>query len=209
MLLKKLHQKQLLTIEETAEFLGVSKLSLRLWDREGKLKAKRTIGGHRRYELTEIEKLRGVKQEVPKDLPVAIYSRVSSYDQKKTGDLERQKLRLLEYAINKGYNVQFILDEIGSGLSSNRKQLKNLLKLAHNKEISKIIIEHRDRLSRFMYESFKDFFKLCSVQIECIDDLTQKSYEIELAEDIILTLASFSGKIHGKRSNKHVNSSSL
>jgi len=197
-----MRSKSLLTIKEAADFIGVSTLTLRLWDRQGRLCPIRTLGGHRRYEISKLEELRGVIQEVPKDLPTAVYTRVSSHDQKKTGDLERQKLRLIEYSISKSYNIQHVFEEVGSGLSSNRKQLKKLLQLASEKKISRVVIEHRDRLSRFMFESFKDFFGLSGVQLECVDDLLPKSYEMELTEDIIMIMASFAGKIHGKRSSK-------
>lgn len=51
-------ETKLITIREAAEMLGVHQETLRRWDNEGKLKAVR-IGkvGHRRYALSEIEKL--------------------------------------------------------------------------------------------------------------------------------------------------------
>lgn len=47
-----------LTISEAAIFLGVSASTLRNWDREGKLTAKRhPINGYRLYEKGELESL--------------------------------------------------------------------------------------------------------------------------------------------------------
>lgn len=40
---------KLLSLEEAADLLGVSKQTLRNWDKNGKLKAERTEGGQRRY----------------------------------------------------------------------------------------------------------------------------------------------------------------
>ena len=48
--------EKLLTLEETAKILGVSKITLRRWDNAGKLKALRTIGGARRYTENDINK---------------------------------------------------------------------------------------------------------------------------------------------------------
>lgn len=41
---------------------------------------------------------------------VAIYCRVSSHEQKQKGDLERQKLRVLEFCIKNKYRVEFVFD---------------------------------------------------------------------------------------------------
>ena len=49
--------EKLLTLEETSEILGVSKITLRRWDNNGKFKALRTIGGARRYSEEDINNL--------------------------------------------------------------------------------------------------------------------------------------------------------
>lgn len=44
---------ELLTLEQTAQILGVSKWSLRKWDNDGKFKAVR-VGTHRRYRKADV-----------------------------------------------------------------------------------------------------------------------------------------------------------
>ncbi len=51
---------QLLTIDEAAELLSVSKMTLHRWDKNGILK-KVEIGGKRRYRKSDIERLAGCK----------------------------------------------------------------------------------------------------------------------------------------------------
>ncbi len=46
---------RLLTIKEVAELLSISTKTLRTWDNEGKLKAIKTVGGHRKYLESDIE----------------------------------------------------------------------------------------------------------------------------------------------------------
>ena len=46
--------KELLTIDEVAEMLKVSKMTLHRWDKNGVLK-KIEVGGHRRYRRSDIE----------------------------------------------------------------------------------------------------------------------------------------------------------
>jgi predicted site-specific integrase-resolvase len=76
------------------------------------LKAERTKGGHRRYRIEDIEQLQGVvSEDIPPNDCVAVYARVGSHDQKQKGDLERQKLRVLEYCADKQYRVGYVFEE--------------------------------------------------------------------------------------------------
>ena len=54
---------RLLTLKETGKLLNVSKQTLQRWDNSGKLIAVRTEGGHRRYKLTDIEKIINMKDK--------------------------------------------------------------------------------------------------------------------------------------------------
>ena len=59
---------RLLTLKETGKLLNVSKQTLQRWDNSGKLIAVRTEGGHRRYKLSDIEKIFNMKDEQQKIL---------------------------------------------------------------------------------------------------------------------------------------------
>ncbi|GAB4399285.1 MAG: hypothetical protein OHK0053_19240 [Microscillaceae bacterium] len=109
----------MISINEAAKLLGVTTITLRLWEKEGKIKSHRTEGGHRRYEITD---LLGSKKE--KSLTFS-YARVSSHEQK--DDLERQKLILEAYCAAKGYNFEVISD-VGSGMNYQKKGLIKLIK---------------------------------------------------------------------------------
>jgi predicted site-specific integrase-resolvase len=197
---------RLLTLSETAEILKVSKETLRNWDRGGKLIALRSEGGHRKYLESTIYKYIGVETKYGKSLAdnnvdcVAVYCRVSSHDQKKHGDMDRQKGRILQYCIDNKYNIGYILEEVSSGMNAKRPKLNKLYKLVENHKINKIIIEHKDRLTRFMFDVFKEFFTSHGVEIEVMNETLSKSFENELVEDMISLLCSFSGRIYGKRS---------
>lgn len=111
----------LIDISQVSELLGVDKVTLRRWDKEGRLKSQRTAGGHRRYLLSDIKRLQGISEnDLVIDITsnkVAVYCRVSSHEQKQKGDLDRQKGRLLEYCIKNKYEVEQIFGEVGSGMS--------------------------------------------------------------------------------------------
>jgi putative resolvase len=195
----------LIDIAQAAQLLGVDKVTLRYWDKAGKLVPQRTAGGHRRYLMSDIKKLQGIPEEElqeDRDLldKVAVYSRVSSHEQKQKGDLERQKGRLLEYCIKKKYDVKHIFEEVGSGMSDTRAKLNRLCDVAEKKEISKVIVEHKDRLTRFNFKIYERYFKSLGVEVIIVEQTLPKSYEAELVEDIMSLVASSLSKVYGKRS---------
>lgn len=51
---------ELIGIRRASKMLGVNPETLRNWDKNEKFKAIRTKGGHRRYKLSDIEKLQEV-----------------------------------------------------------------------------------------------------------------------------------------------------
>lgn len=194
----------LIDIRKASKMLGVDVTTLRYWDKSGKLKAQRTAGGHRRYLLSDIQALQGIEVASSVNLDnenvVAIYARVSSHEQKQKGDLDRQKGRLLEYCIKNKYEVKHIFEEVGSGMSDTRTKLNRLCDIAEKRDVSKLIVEHRDRLTRFNYRLYERYFKSHGVEIVFIEETLPKSYEAELVEDIMSLVASSSSKIYGKRS---------
>lgn len=49
--------EELISPKKTAKMLGVCIVTLRNWEKNGKLECVRTLGGHRRYKLEEIKKI--------------------------------------------------------------------------------------------------------------------------------------------------------
>ena len=193
---------RLISIGKAADLLGVTKTTLRTWDSDGKIESVRTEGGHRRFRLSDIQRLQGLEQNhnTSRIEIVVVYCRVSSHDQKKKGDLERQKGRVLSHCSNQGYYTPHVLEEVSSGMSENRPKLKKLFALVASGEVARVVVEHRDRLTRFMFKVFESFFASHDVVIECVEESLGKSYEEELVEDMLMLMSSFSAKIYGKRS---------
>ena len=192
---------RLISIAKASEMLGVNKWTLRRYP-EATLPVHFTPKGHRRYLLSDVLSLLG-KQPTENTNETAIYCRVSSQDQKNHGDLERQKGRVLEYCVNKKYRVTYIFEEVGSGLNDSRKKFHNLLEVIMERKISKVVVEHKDRLTRFNFEIIKKLAKGFGVEIEVIDVELNKTFEEELLSDIVSLMASFSARLYGKRSSKN------
>ena len=134
---------KLYNISKTAEILDVTPKTLRVWDKENKLKPILTSGGHRRYRESDINKIIGIettdeaKQEI-----CAIYARVSSQKQKVSGDLDRQSQRLSEYCAKHNLYVEHIIKDCGSGLNDKRQGFTQLTDLVVKGKVNKVIIEH-------------------------------------------------------------------
>lgn len=97
--------------------------------------------------------------------------------------------------------VEHIIKDVGSGLSDSRSGFVKLSKLVYEKKISKIIIEHKDRLTRFQFGFIGRMFNSYGVEIICVEK-NDISEEEELVNGIMMLMASFSGKLYGKRSAK-------
>jgi putative resolvase len=124
---------------------------------------------------------------------------VSSNTQK--DDLERQIQLIKSYAEENGWEVQ-ILKDIGSGLNEKRKNYKKLLKMVMNREVEKVILAYPDRLTRFGFETLKEFFKSYGTGVIIINK-RQKTPREELVEDLITIVSHFARKLYGMRSYKY------
>jgi putative resolvase len=126
---------------------------------------------------------------------VAIYARVSSSENKE--NLERQAERLVHYAIAKGYTVQYVVKEVGSGLNDNRKKLAALL-LKDDYDI--LIVEHSDRLARFGIAYMESLLSRSGVTLDIVNTVTDKTDD--LMTDLVAILTSFSARLYGQRRGK-------
>jgi len=181
-------------IGQASKMLGVHPNTLRRWRKEGKIKAVK-VG--RDWVYPEEEILRLLQME--RDNAVALYARVSSHDQKK--DLETQ-LEFLRQKVAKDFEKVYEIKDIASGLKGDRKGLLKLIQLAKERKIRAIAITYPDRLTRFGYDAFEEFFKALGVEIIEVNGKKFKEPEKELIEDLIAILTSFAGKLYGMRSRK-------
>jgi len=187
--------EKLYTMKEASEILGVHVRTLQKWDREGKIRCVRTVGGKRRVPESEIKRILGLHEE----RKVVGYARVSSHNQR--DDLERQIEAINQYARERGWSVE-ILRDIGSGLNEDRRGFQKLLKMVMNKEVSKVIIAYPDRLTRFGFKTLQQFFQSYGTEIIVLNQ-EEKTPREELVEDLITIISHFAGKLYGMRSRKY------
>ena len=91
---------------------------------------------------------------------------------------------------------------MGSGLNDKRKGLIQLCNLVVNGKINKVVIEYKDRLTRFQYNLIEFLFNSYGVEIELLDKNGYTEQE-ELLNDMVMLIASFSGKIYSLRAKEN------
>lgn len=125
---------------------------------------------------------------------IAIYARVSSSENK--SNLESQAQRITDYCCAKGYKISRIEKEIGSGVNDKRKKLTSLLE---DETITKIVVEHKDRLTRFGFNYIATALK-GRCEIEVINEVEDK--ESDIVQDFVSIITSFCARIYGFRRSK-------
>lgn len=128
----------------------------------------------------------------------AIYARVSSNEMK--SNLLRQTERLENFAISNGFVINYSVKEIASGLNDTRKKLIDLL----NKDgYDYLIVENRDRLTRFGYNYIETLLNKLGKQIIVVNKNDDNDKKTDLIEDLVSIIYSFSARIYGLRKAKN------
>jgi len=126
---------------------------------------------------------------------VAIYARVSSAEHKE--NLERQVERLVQYCTVRGYQVAQITKEIASGVNDSRPKLLTLLK---DRQTTRIVVEHKDRLTRFGFRYLETLLELQGRTIEVVN--VAENDQEDLIADLVAIVYSFTARLYGQRRAK-------
>ena len=126
---------------------------------------------------------------------VVCYARVSSSENKK--NLDSQAERLVAYANARGYQVKEVVKECGSGLNDRRRKLARLL---NNPILTRIVVEHRDRLTRFGYAYLDQWMSQRGCHIEVINEATND--RDDLMQDFVALVTSFTARLYGLRRSR-------
>ena len=121
-----------------------------------------------------------------------VYARVSSGDQK--DDLDRQVGRIVEWATQQGYRPDEVVKETGSGLNGNRRGLRRLVS---DHTVGTIVVEHRERLSRFGFEYVEAALAGRGAHILVMEE---GELEDDLVRDVTEVMTSLCARLYGRRS---------
>jgi putative resolvase len=125
----------------------------------------------------------------------AIYTRVSAAENK--SNLEKQADRLRDYCAAKGYPVSCIIKEIRSGVNDSRPKL---LRILRDPTITKIVVEHKDRLTRFGFRYLEQLLAMQGRRIEVINQA--EDGKEDLVQDFVSIVTSFCARLYGQWRSK-------
>ena len=128
------------------------------------------------------------------DLDCIIYGRVSSHNKK--DDLKRQIERCTEYAIKNGFNVVKTYKEIASGMNDNRREFNKVINEMDNKKFT-LIVENKDRLTRFGFNFLDKYFNAMKCKILVINK--ENDDQTDLIKDLVSVITSFCCRLYGMR----------
>ncbi len=166
-----------------AKQLGISYQTAWRLFKDGKLNAYQLPTG---TVIVREEETRGAEQAA------AVYCRVSSSENK--GNLESQKRRLLDYCAAKGYKVNRVVTEVGSGINDTRKQWLSLLQ---DRTVRIIVVEHKDRFTRFDFAGYKTLLNTDGRDIEVVNEADNGKED--LLQDLVSIITSFCARLYGQR----------
>lgn len=126
---------------------------------------------------------------------VAVYARVSSSENK--DNLERQAERLVSWCNAKGWSVGKVVKECGSGINDQRPKF---LALLADPKIGQIVVEHKDRASRFGVAYLQTLLSMQGRELVIVN--TADTAEDELMGDFVAILTSFCARLYGRRRAK-------
>jgi putative resolvase len=183
------------SVAQFAKQVGVSVKTLQRWDREGRLKAKRTLSGRRYYNEADLATALNLPQRPAARRTIA-YCRVSSPAQRP--DLQNQRAALSSYAVSKQFVVDDWIMEIGGGLNFERKRFLALVDAIVAGEVERVLIAHQDRLARFGFALIKHLCETHHTELVVMNTETL-SPEQELVQDLMSIIHCFSSRVYGLR----------
>jgi len=176
-------------LSQYARSVGVTYRTAFRWWQNGQIKGYQLPSGT--IVVTEGEK----QAENKPDELVAIYTRVSDHAHR--ANLERQARRLEDYCAAKGYRVSKIVKEIGSGVNDHRAKF---LALLEDQCISRIVVEHKDRATRFGFRYVEVLLHGQGRTLEVVN-LTDNDRE-DVLHDLVSVIYSFAARLYGQRRAK-------
>jgi putative resolvase len=137
---------------------------------------------------------------IPEPVPIrqtktVVYARVSSSQNKV--NLESQAQRLVQFANANGWGVDTVVKEVGSGLNDTRPKLLKILK---DPTYTRLIVEHKDRLTRFGFEFIKVLASERNMDIVVVNQVEDDKQD--LMQDFVSLVTSFCARLYGLRRTK-------
>ena len=126
---------------------------------------------------------------------VAIYARVSNSENKQ--NLDTQAERLVAWCTMQGWSGVQVVKEYGSGVNDQRPRF---LALLADPSITHIVVEHKDRASRFGVAYIQTLLAVQRRELVVVN--AAQTADEELMSDLVSIITSFVARLYGRRRAK-------
>lgn len=181
--------------KEVLKLLGITRVTLCKYVKNGIIKIDSNNNGRYIYNDESVYRFLGLKKKRIKKYNT-VYSRVSNPPQKYL--LEQEK-RVINFCTSKGIEITKTFKDIKSGMNFERKEFNELISQIVKGNIGIIVVENKDRLCRFGFDLFETLCSYFGTKIIIANDISEKTYEKELTEDLISIIHYFSIKSYSHR----------
>ena len=106
-------------------------------------------------------------------------------------------VRLAAYCAARGYQVAQVVKEVGSGINDARPKL---LALLEDQSVRLIVVEHKDRLTRFGFRYLDTLLRAPGRAIEVVNQAENGTED--LLADLTAIVSSFCARLYGQRQAK-------
>lgn len=165
--------------------------------KDGTIKATKKKNGYYDYDENSVYEFIGLKKKKT-NKKIISYSRVSTGSQK--SQLKEQTQRIYDSCIARGLVLDEQIEDVKSGMNFDRKGFDRVCQMIIKGEVQMLVIKNKDRLMRFGFEGFEKIFKYFGCTILVLNDkIENKTYEQELADDLISIVHYFTMKSYSHR----------
>lgn len=182
-------------IGEFAARIGRSSSTIRRWEREGRIVARRTASGQRYFTDSDVRRVLqpGFEDSARKTV---VYCRVSSPRQKH--DLASQVTAMEEFCRGRGLAVDEWVREIGGGMDLQRRKFLAVMDAIERGEVGTLVIAHKDRLARFGFEYLEHVAAKNDCTVLVANQVSLSPLE-EMVQDLLAIMRTFSSRLDGLR----------
>jgi putative resolvase len=185
-----MYMSKVLKLSQYAKMMGVHYVTAFRWFKNGKIE-----NAFQRDTGTIFVTVPENDTQKPKINKVLIYCRVSNNSRRP--EMEFQVQRCIEFANARGLQVHKVFKEVASGMNDNRPKLWEML----DSEPTTIIVENKDRLTRFGFTYIEKLLKKQNCEIIVMNP--NKDDEQDLMKDFIAIITSFCCRLYGLRRMKN------
>lgn len=182
-------------IGEFAEKIGRSASTVRRWEAEGRISARRSPSGQRFFTDVDVHAVLTPGFDRT-DRETVVYCRVSSANQR--ADLASQVTAMQQFCLARGLSVHRWVTEVGGGMNLARPKFLALMSDVKAGKIAVLVVAHKDRLARFGFDYLDHEATTAGCEI-LVANQEALSPQQEMVQDLLAIVHTFSCRLYGLR----------